>query len=336
MGDHTDYAGGLCLPVAIDLRTEVSVTPDRSRSITLESEQEGSRAAVPIGADLGAIDSVQPEWARYVASVVALVAPAAGMSGTVRSAIPARAGLASSAALEVATALALGFDGGMVELATTCQRAEQAAVGVPCGLMDQLVAAMGVEGHALLLDMSGGSRPPVAGLVRVPPEIDIAVVHSGTERRLSSSSYADRRMQCEAAAAIVGPLADARTEDLGTIADPLLRRRARHVITETARVKEMVSSLACSDLACLGEIMRSSQASLSADCEVSTPELDELARAVSAVPGVIGARITGAGFGGCLVVLAEAGALAKARLPKPHRVLEAGAGAVVSQTLPAS
>jgi galactokinase len=205
----------------------------------------------------------------------------------------------------VAVALALGFEGTALELAAACQRAEQLASGVPCGIMDQLASAGGVEGHALLIDCDALTVTPVP----IPDGVDVVVVHSGEPRRLADSAYAERRVACEAAATFVGPLRSASPADVAAIVDPVVRARARHVVTENERVRAFATALADGDLAACGELMLASHRSLAADFEVSTPRLDELVSSLTARPGVFGARLTGAGFGGCVVALAQPGAV---------------------------
>jgi galactokinase len=302
IGDHTDTTGGLVLPMAIDLGTTVAVER-RGDEVRLRSTTEEEGAAVPL--DVADPAAVSPAWARYVAGVVAEVRPAVGIVGTVATTLPVGAGLSSSAALEVAVALALGFVGSHVELARACQRAEHAASGVPSGIMDQLASAAGVAGSALLIDCTTLERTPVA----LPPRTEVVVVHSGEARVLAGSAYAERRAQCEAAEAEIGPLRVAALEAVDAIADPVVRRRARHVVSENERVREAAAALGAGDPAAAGRAMAASHASLRDDFEVSTPALDRLVDELSATPGVFGARLTGAGFGGCAVALARPGAV---------------------------
>lgn len=303
IGDHTDTTGGLVLPMAVDLATTVTGTRGGDR-VVLRSADQPEPAEVPIdGVDPA---TVTPAWARYVAGVVAEVRPSEGLTGTVTTTLPVGAGLSSSAALEVAVALALGFDGSPVELALVGQRAEQRASGVPCGVMDQLASAGGVAGHALLIDCHDLVVEPVP----IPAGVEVRVVHSGEARELAGSAYAERRAALAEAEAVLGPL---RLVDDPTTVDrldhPVLRRRARHVVTENARVRAAVAALRRGDPAALGVEMAASHASLRDDFEVSTPALDALVDRLSATPGVFGARLTGAGFGGCAVALTVPGAL---------------------------
>ena len=302
IGDHTDYTGGLVLPMAIDRWTEIEL--DRGVPwIELVSADEEEPAIVHLD-DPRDPSTVRPPWARYVAGVVDVVRPEVGGAGFVRTDIPIGAGLSSSAALEVALALALGFEGTPLELATACQQAEQVASGVPCGIMDQLASAAGIEGAALLIDCTTLSVTPVA----LPAEIDVVVVDSGTRRQLSTSFYGVRRAQCEDAEVLIGPLRAATLEDVESIAHDDLRARARHVVSENERVRSFAAALSAGDVATAGRLMLESHASLRDDFDVSTRALDELVEALVGLPGVYGARLTGAGFGGCVVALVDRGA----------------------------
>ena len=298
IGDHTDYTGGLAMPMALEWGTTVEVTPGGTR-VHLTSSEEPEPAVVDL--DVADPRAVSPAWARYVAGVVAVVRPPQGATGTVSTTLPVGAGLSSSASLEVAVALALGFDGPPMELALACQRAEHLASGVPSGVMDQLASVLGRRGHALLIDFASLEVVPVP----VPGGVDVVVVHSGQARALAGSAYAERRAQCEAAAEVVGPLREATLDDLARLDDDLLRRRARHVVTENQRVLDFADALRAGDLEGAGRLMAASHASLAADFEVSTAALDALVAELSAAPGVYGARLTGAGFGGCAVALAD-------------------------------
>jgi galactokinase len=300
IGDHTDHTGGLVLPMAIDLVTTVEGETGGD-VVALRSAWSDEPAVVPL--DVTDPATVQPAWARYVAGVVAELRPPAGCTGVVTTTLPVGAGLSSSAALEVATALALGFDGSALELARLCQRAEQAASGVPCGIMDQLASAAGVAGHALRIDCTTLAVSPVP----LPEHLEVLVVHSGEGRSLAGTDYAERAAACTTAEGLVGPLRRATLGDLEAIEDPVVRRRARHVVTENQRVDALVEALERGDDVAIGAVMAASHASLRDDFEVSTPALDALVADLVATPGVLGARLTGAGFGGCAVALAERG-----------------------------
>ncbi|MGH9165422.1 MAG: galactokinase [Acidimicrobiales bacterium] len=297
IGDHTDYTGGWALPMAIDRGTTVELVPGGS-TVELVSADDPEPASVSL--DLSAWPA---GWARYVAGVVAVLRPPMGGRGSVTTTLPIGAGLSSSAALEVALALALGFDGSPLELALATQRAELLAWGTPTGMMDQLASAAGVAGHALLVDCSSQEVTPVP----LPAGVEVVVVDSGQRRSVATSAYGQRRRQCEAAADLVGPLRSATLDDVAAVADPLLRRRIRHVVSENGRVLALVDALRSGDLARAGRLMTASHASLRDDFEVSTPVLDALVSDLTATPGVLGARLTGAGFGGCVVALVAPG-----------------------------
>jgi galactokinase len=302
IGDHTDTTGGLVLPMAVQLGTSVDLVAGGD-VVRLVSGAEPDPAVVPL--DVADPAGVTPAWAAYVAGVVAEIAPRRGGEGRVTSTLPIGAGLSSSASLEVAVALALGATGSPLDLARRCQRAEQRASGVPCGIMDQLASVAGVAGHALLIDCASLDVEPVA----IPDGVEVRAVHSGQARRLAGSAYAARRASCEQAETVVGPLRTATAEDLVAIDDVEVRRRARHVVTENLRVRAFAEALGRRDLALVGELMAASHRSLRDDFEVSTGALDALVDRLGRHGGVHGVRLTGAGFGGCVVVLCEPGAL---------------------------
>jgi galactokinase len=302
IGDHTDYTGGLVLPMAIEWAT--TVTLKRGGDVLrLVSAVEPDPAVLDLRR-LGPPSNVEPAWARYVAGVVGVLRPSVGGTGTVETELPVGAGLSSSAALEVSVALALGFRGTPHELAAACQEAEHLASGVPTGIMDQLTSAAGLAGHALLIDCCTLEIEPVP----LPRGAEVVVVDSGERRALVSSAYTERRRQCEEAAARIGPLREATPAQVEELDDPVLRRRARHVVSENDRVRRFAAALRAEDLAGAGELMVESHNSLRDDFEVSTPTLDRLVDVLRTSPGVFGARLTGAGFGGCVVALAEPGA----------------------------
>jgi galactokinase len=301
IGDHTDYTGGLALPMAIDLGIELRA--DRASDwIILGSEEVGGVAELPLTIDDPA--AVQPPWARYVAAVVLELRPTDGLTGTLHSNLPMGRGLSSSAALEVAVAAALGLNlRDPVAAAQLCRRAEHRAVGVLCGIMDQLTIIAAVEGSALRLDCDTLATTPVA----LPAEAEVVIADSGEQRQLETSPYGARRAECGLAEARIGPLRQATPHDTEAIDDPVLRRRARHVTTENQRVDALVAAFAADDLRTAGQLMVASHASLRDDYEVSTPGLDALVQHLRGTPGVYGARLTGAGFGGCAVALCAPG-----------------------------
>ncbi len=299
IGDHTDYTGGLVMPMAIDRHTEVVAVRGGHR-LRLRSSDEPDLLDVALPVVEPA--AVEPAWGRYCAAVAAELGSLEGLDGTISTTVPIGAGLSSSAALEVATALALGCTDAPTALAARCQRAEHAATGLPSGILDQLTAASGVEGHALLMDCH------TLGVQPVPLTDDAqVVVRFVTHRRLVGSPYAERVAQCAAAESVIGPLRTAMTAVLDRIEDPVVRRRARHVITENERVREFAGALSAGDLRLAGEIMLAGHQSLRNDYDTSTPEMDRAVAELRSQRGVHGVRMTGGGFGGCVVALTEPG-----------------------------
>lgn len=304
MGDHTDYNDGFCLPLAIDRECVVRGGPTANRRVTVRSEE--IPGPVDVAAD-GSDDpaGIEPPWGRFVAGVVRALrdlgrAPI-GFDGTVTSSVPAGSGLSSSSALSVALTLAIAeaadFDwDDLREVAQAALDAEVLATGVSGGLMDQLCSLFGVADHAVLLDCRSLSITPVA----LPRTHAVLVVHSGIVRTLAGSAYSDRRAACDAAAARLGipALRDATLDQVGD--DPI----ARHVVTENQRVLDFVTALERDDINGLGPLLLASHASLRDDYLVSTPELDLLVQLL-VDHGAIGARLTGAGFGGCVVALVQ-------------------------------
>ncbi|MFM7064346.1 MAG: galactokinase [Actinomycetes bacterium] len=300
IGDHTDYMGGPVLPMAVHLGTTVSGDRVAGR-IDLTSNADPT----PLHLDLPVADptSVDPTWGRYVAGAARALANDVGLSGIVSSDVPVGSGLSSSSALTVAVLLALGATGSPADVALMAQAAEISANGVPCGVMDQLASTSGVAGHALLIRCDSLEVHPVP----IPEAAAIWVVPSGQQRELATSDYSLRRAQCESAAAILGPLPSADLDSIEALDDPVVRARARHVRTESDRVSAGAEALRCGDLVEFGRLMVASHRSLATDFEVSTPVLDAVVAELLTTPGVYGARLTGAGFGGCFVALARPG-----------------------------
>ncbi len=304
IGDHTDYTGGLCLPMAIDLATTMEFSHGGDH-VELVSADEPDPAFVSINTLDVDVATLNPYWARYVGGMVSVVRPSTGLVGRVTTTIPMGAGLSSSAAFEVALALALGLRGTPFEIALACQKAEQLATGVPTGILDQLASAAGRKGHAMILDCHDQSLSYVA----MPEAVEIVVIHSGQERHLAASGYTARVEQCRAAEREIGPLRLATVSAADTITDPVVARRARHVISENQRVRDFASAMAAFDFNDAGSIMTDSHRSLRDDYESSHPVVDELVDSLLTRSGVFGARITGGGFGGCIVAMTEPGAL---------------------------
>jgi galactokinase len=304
IGEHTDYNDGFVLPAAIDRFTTVEVEPRADRTMHVESLGETDDFS------LDAIERTKT-WRDYVRGVVRLLELERGAALRIESTVPRGAGLSSSAALEVAVARALDAAMPGEELAQLCRRAENEFVGVPTGIMDQFTSALARAGHAFLLDC----RDLTYRHIPIPGGLEIVVCDSRLERRLAGSGYADRRRACEEAAALLGvpALRDATLEQVETLPHDL-RRRARHVVTENARTLAAADALAASDLDTVAELMLESHASMRDDFEIVPARIDALAAAVRNVDGCRGARMTGGGFGGCVVALVEHDAVGDARV----------------------
>lgn len=319
IGDHTDYVGGLALPCAIDLAVSATFAPASDIALTSDATAEPATFALPLPP---LVDTATP-WLRLVHAVARRVEPTAGVHGRLSTTLPIGAGLSSSAAVVIALALTLGFDGSDNDLVLLAQAAEQEATGVPCGVLDQLAIVYGRAGHATLIDAAAVTATPVP----IPSHVAFVIVGSGHQRTLADSPYAERRSQAEAAIEELGGLAGATEADASALTDPLLRKRARHVITENARVGAAAAAFADGDVATVGELMLASHASLRYDAEVSTHDLDSLVDALATRRGVYGARLTGAGFGGSAVALVDAAAAAELADTFGGRVVTPSAGA---------
>jgi galactokinase len=319
IGEHTDYNEGFVLPLAID--RYVVLAADRppapagtpaNPSIRLQS------AALDAGATIEADGSSRapaPPWTSYVRGVLAglhrLGVEAGPLDVLIDTSLPLGGGLSSSAALEVATATLIEAASGRLldplEKAKLCQKAEQESAGVPCGIMDQYSSIFGRSGAALLLDCRALASETVP---LADPAIAVLVINSRVKHALADGAYAERRAQCEAAAAALGvpSLRDATLDRLERARDalePVLSRRARHVITENQRTTRAAGAIRAGDWLETGRLMAASHQSLRDDYEVSCPELDWLVAQAGREPGVLGARMTGGGFGGCIVCLAR-------------------------------
>jgi len=302
IGEHTDYNLGLVLPMAIDLACFVAAAPSRDGWLRVFSEQlaEGAqwrvddiRAAVPRGGWADRVLGIAWQLARQGIAID-------GRNILIHSSIPLGAGLSSSAALGVAMALALGGPLTPLETAQLARAAEADFVGVPCGIMDQFISANGQAGAAILLDCrSLESRP-----VKLPPEIAILTANSMIRHELGDSAYRTRVAECAEAARRLGAasLRAATFRRLEALTGTLLKR-ARHVVSENARVEAFAAAAARGDAREMGRLVTDSHRSLRDDYEVSSAELDFLVETALTVPGVLGARMTGGGFGGSTVNL---------------------------------
>ncbi|HET9594785.1 MAG TPA: galactokinase [Anaeromyxobacteraceae bacterium] len=316
VGEHTDYNDGFVLPMAIGLGIEVAARLRPDREVRLHAADLGQTDAFSLDAPLA--PSREHGWASYPRGVLWALQGAgvelAGMELAFGGDLPQGAGLSSSAALETATALAaqalLGFEMERPRLALLCQRAENEFVGMKCGIMDQFVCGMGRAGHALFLDCRS------LAFEHVPLALGehvVAICHSGVKHALVASEYNRRRAECGAGVEAlrarfpeVRALRDATPEQLAACAgamSPEVARRCRHVVTEDGRVLASVEALRRGDLPRFGALMNASHDSLRDDYEVSCREVDLLVDLARAVAGVLGARITGGGFGGCTVNL---------------------------------
>jgi galactokinase len=313
IGEHTDHNEGHVLPFAIDRRTWVAVARRTDGTVTVCSSDPGTQ---PVSTTVGALDEATG-WAAYPLGTVwalgeAGVAPS-GWDLVVHGEVPLGAGLSSSAALESAVALAVaecsGADLDRFALAAAGRRAENDVVGAPVGIMDQAASLLCREGSALLLDCRSMATEDVA-LGLEDADLGILVIDSRVRHDLADGGYADRRAACVAAAAALGvpALRDADLAAVEGLGDDVLRRRARHVVTEQARVHEVVGLLRAGRPAEVGPVLSASQASLRDDFAVSVPEVDALVTAAEDA-GALGARIVGGGFGGSVLALVRRASL---------------------------
>lgn len=316
IGEHTDYNDGFVLPAAIERATYIAAAPRADRQVRLMALDLGRATAF----DLTDIrPSAEEPWSNYVRGVAAGLLAAGyalcGLDAAMCGDVPIGAGLSSSAAVEMAAVQAFTAVSGHTvpptQAARIGQQAEHIFVGTRCGIMDQLASALGQPGHALLIDCRTLASQPVP----LPGDATLLIADTAVRRQLAASAYNERRAQCEAAARAMGvtALRDASFAALAAadVSEPV-RRRARHVIEENARVLETVVALERGDLAAAGRLMEASHASLRDLYEVSSPELDTMVELLSQQPGCYGARLTGAGFGGCAVALMAADAVAAA------------------------
>jgi galactokinase len=321
IGEHTDYNDGFVLPMALEQNTWVAAATRNdglAHAITLDLPREKTW---PID---GGKTADRADWTSYIAGVSALLrqrgARIDGFDLLVQSDVPVGGGLSSSAALEVATALALSALANLTlpeaELADLCRAAEHEFAGVPCGIMDQYVSVLAQAECALLLDCRTRTWEHIPLALG---EHVLLVVNSGVRHELATGEYALRQQQCRQAVEYfqrsnpaTRALRDVAPESLQREApqlDPVIAARARHVISENARTLAAAQALRHGDLAELGQLMSASHGSLRDDYAVSCRQLDALVEIVGRVPGVLGARLTGGGFGGCIVVLAHRTAL---------------------------
>jgi len=321
IGEHTDYNDGFVLPMAIEYYSVMAADRpvDGREVITLRSTLEAEVATIDLTRP---VTLAAPKWGNYPRGVVAGfqergIQPG-GLDVLLHSTVPLGSGLSSSAALEVCTATLLEAVTGTtldpIEKALLCQKAEHDFAGVPCGIMDQFISALGREGHLLLLDC----RTRTTELVPMSdPSVALLIINTNVKHELSGGEYAERRAQCEEAARNLGveSLRDVTAVQLeagkGKMSETVYRR-ARHVIGEIGRTVHAAGSVRQSDWPAVGQLMYASHAALRDDYEVSCEELDvvvEIAEAIGEQGGVYGCRMTGGGFGGCCVALVKASAV---------------------------
>ena len=307
IGEHTDYNLGLVLPVAIDLDCYAASAPNRLGVLRVHSENLGQSREWPIEQISGL--HATGDWSDYVIGIARQLGLGRGRDLLVHSSVPLGAGLSSSAALEVATALALGWPGDLpnVELAKLAQRAENEFIGLPSGIMDQFAAVFGQRNAALLIDC----RSLASQAVALPDGVAIVAVNSMVKHALGQSAYRQRVAECSLAAEAiqVESLRDARMDQLELIRDPTIQRRARHVLTENQRVLDFVEASRTGDLHEMGRLLVESHRSMEHDYEITCAELDFLVHRAIGMEGTLGARMTGGGFGGCTINLVEPAAV---------------------------
>jgi galactokinase len=317
IGEYTDINAGLVLPAAIDREIRIAFVATDDGRVELTRLDDGSHGAF----DLNVPGERAGSWIDYVAGTAWALTEAGlrvqGLRGVIASTLPENAGLSSSAAIELASAWALLGDAPAIdrlELARICQRAENQYVGVQSGLMDPFSSSCGVAGSALLLDCRSTEWRPIA----IPGGLALVVCHTGAPRRLGNSEYNQRRAECEAAVAAIR-LVDPSVRTLRDVTpallavarkglDPVIAGRAEHVVAENERVPATLAAFEANDLVAIRDIFAASHASLRELMNVSSPELDALVEIARSVRGIVAARMTGAGFGGCTINLAQADA----------------------------
>ncbi|XP_073944991.1 galactokinase-like [Choristoneura fumiferana] len=315
MGDHVDYCEGYVLPVALPFLTVMVGAPSNSGTCRVVSVQDSGRqeASFPAPTAANPLKPGEPAWANYVKGVVAnFPGPVEGFDAVIVSDLPMGAGLSSSASIEVVTFTLLEALSGIrtepVRKAQLCQKAEHEFPGMPCGIMDQYVVTMAKKDHALLIDCRSleSTQVPIFN-----SDTAILVINTNVKHQLTGSEYPQRRAQCQAAADILGKpsLRGTTVEQLEDLkqsnCDADVLKRARHVVEEIRRSEEITKYFKTRDWERVGELLYESHESLRNLMEVSCPELDALVEVARATPGVYGARMTGGGFGGSVVVVVK-------------------------------
>ena len=308
IGEHTDYNDGFVLPIALSFDTAIAAAPVEGSKVSVFSEGYGE-----ITFDLNDDPTNTLGWGRYLHGVGAFLhssgKPAAGWIGCIATDIPTGANLASSAALEVASGLIFSsvsdLEIDLVQLAQCGQYVENQILGLPSGIMDQMTCALAESNSALLIDC----RDLSTQTIKIPENVTVVVMDTGTRRELVETGYADRRLVCERAADVLGvhSLREATLEDLEQLetSDTQMIKRAQHVISENERTELAVAALRSNNPEELGRLMTESHMSLQSDFEVSSPALDQIVQIALKSRGCFGARMTGGGFAGCAIALVE-------------------------------
>ena len=333
IGEHTDYNGGFALPIALPQRTNVLFTPAEIATLTVLSDRAQESVCIPLDTEPGQITG----WGAYVAGVIWALRgsgfPVSGGTMSIRSDVPIGSGLSSSAALECAVLGALASAAGVpidrMEQARIGQRAENDYVGAPTGLLDQLASLFGEVSTAALIDFRDVAVHPVP----FDPDasgVALLLFDSGQRHGHVDGEYAARRASCERAAAALGVVSLREVQHRGVqvldgVTDPVDARRARHVLTENERVLDFVAACAELDFAAAGKLFTASHVSMRDDFEITTANLDVIADAAVAA-GALGARMTGGGFGGCVIALVPAELTLKVGDAVRTAVLAAGFG----------
>ncbi|HSK96387.1 MAG TPA: galactokinase [Euzebyales bacterium] len=306
IGEHTDHQQGYVLPIAIDRALWLALAPASGSQVTVVSGQAEGTVTLDVD-DLGARVHGWGAYLQGMAWALRDAFPLRGWRGAIDSDIPVGAGLSSSAAFELAVARAWAavadWRWAPAQMARHAQRAENDWVGVSSGIMDQLSCALGRSDHALLIDC----RSLDVEHVPLPGDVAVVIMDTGTRRELTGSAYNDRQAECARAAEVLGvdSLRDATLAMVDGIGDPVLRRRARHVVTENARVLAAADATRAGDAVALGHLLNAGHASMRDDFEASGPALDTIVALAADAPGCCGARLTGAGFAGCAIALVE-------------------------------
>jgi galactokinase len=308
IGEHTDYNLGFVMPMALQLATFIAAAPSADGKVRIHSEQQQQTREWTLDEFLHLQRS--RHWTDYPVGVAHQLQsagfPIQPLNLLIRSTVPEGSGLSSSAAIEVSSALAflLGRELAPLKLARLCQRAEREFVGMPCGIMDQYVSVFGRERSAVEIDC----RSLQHRYAELPGGVTFVAVNTMVKHALAGSAYQDRVRECATAAEILKAeslrdVTPKQLEESANLLPPAVLQRARHVVTEDARVNRFVEASALGDLALMGKLMVESHRSLQHDYEVSCAELDFLVDAALGLPGVYGSRMTGGGFGGCTVTM---------------------------------